>query len=290
MTGNENSLYNGAYSPVQQNPNVLYGSYNYTITLNTAQTGRTFQDRSYMFRIAPRPAGVPASANIWNINVRGKRGNIVQTYPATEYDFVPTFLELTQGDYIHFQWTGCDTNPDGNDGQGIDGTDRSNIVQIWDMSRNYPLSSTQMNSANLLFKDSALRDRMANIDQQNCLSAQELTSEANNGGTDVEDNPQNCMLLNQAGPRFSGALMKMDDVGTYAYMSTRNNDFSNRSQKAQITVKSSWAAWKTAVVVIGGVAAIGIGAAAGISSTPSATLSQRSPSSSTRSLVSAGCK
>jgi len=103
---------------------------------------------------------------------------------------------------------------------------------------------------------------MANIDQQNCLSYEELLSQQN-AGTAVEDNPQNCMILNQAGPRFSGALVKMNDMGVYAYMSTRNNHFSNRSQKGQITVKSNWAPWKTAVVVIGGVAAVGVGAAAG---------------------------
>jgi hypothetical protein len=96
------------------------------------------QDRSHVFTVAPRPANVPAEARIFNLNVRGKRGNIVQVYPAVEYDFIPNRLSVNRGDYIHFQWTGSNTNDPNNDGQGLRGSDRSNIVQINDRALNYP--------------------------------------------------------------------------------------------------------------------------------------------------------
>ena len=71
---------------------------------NTNQFGRTFQDRSYVFHIKKRPAAIPTTAKIYNLGVTGKRGNIVQTFPAHEYDFAPSKLSTAVGDYVHFQW------------------------------------------------------------------------------------------------------------------------------------------------------------------------------------------
>jgi len=234
------------------------------LATDTSQFGRTFQDRSYVFHIRPRPGGVNSLNRIFNLNVRGKRGNIVQAYPATEYDFVPTYFTGRTGDYVHFQWTGCDTNPAGNAGEGTSQTDRSNMVQVAAFGDSLPASDSWISSNTALFESKDLRSYMSMLGQTNCLSYDELLTKNANNQNDVETDTQNCMKLNAAPAYFDAGLIKMNQTGTFYYMSSRNNNFSNRGQKGEIDIVPLLPTWAIVIVVIGSAAFIASGVVAGL--------------------------
>lgn len=225
------------------------------LAVDTTQFGRTFQDRTHTFRIIRRPKGVSSSNRIFNLNVRGKRGNIVQTYPSTEYDYVPQYLYTRVGDYIHFQWTGCDTNPAGNAGEGRDGTDRSNLVQIVNAAASMPATEKWMaaNPKKVFLRDPKLRLRFATLDQTGCLTRSQLLAANGNNAGNAENDERNCGKLNAASPYFNGGLIRMNNTGTYHFMNTRNHNFSNRDQKGIVYVVPLLPNWAIGVVVTGAV-------------------------------------
>jgi len=255
--------FNDAKSPVHQDQYVQYGTdtdaRNLRLALNTNQYGRTFQDRSFMFLLSRRPAGVSDIQRIINLNVRGKRGNIVQAYPAVEYDFVPNQLQINTGDFVHYQWTGCDTNPN-YAGEGTQGTDRSNIVQLASSRENIPVTIDQQT---MFTTEKALY--LAHLNQYNgnvcasttdtncCFTLAQLQQLGN-----PNENPQNCAKLNDPSKaHFDGGIVQMKAAGTYYYMSTRNNNFSNRSQKGTVTVGTLLPTWGIVVAVAAAAAFIG---------------------------------
>jgi hypothetical protein len=254
---------NAGASPVNQNPIVTPSGMELELALDTSQFGRTFQDRTHVFKIAARPQGVSKLGRIFNLNVRGKRGNIVQAYPSTEYDFVPQILYARVGDYIHFQWTGCDTNPAGNAGEGKDGTDRSNMVQLPREDASYPITDTWAgsNPKKLLFKDPNVRLRFAQLDQVDCLTRDELLAANGNNANAAEQDLRNCGKLNAASPYFDGGVHKLNNTGSFHYMSTRNHNFSNRDQKGALIVQPLLPTWALGIVIAGAalfVAAAGV--------------------------------
>jgi len=240
-------------SPVKQDPYVdpfetPTGQYNLSLAIDTSQFGRTFQDRSHIFGIKKRPGGIEDDVRIFNLNVRGKRGNIVQAYPAVEYDFTPNHLHVRPGDYIHMQWTGCDTNPQNFAGEGRAGTDRSNIVQTKGPGYNYPAIWSKIPGDDRIFGDRNAAIRAAYLDQTNCLNFTSL----NNGNDD--QNVRNCMKLNAASPYIDLGLYKVRFQGRAYYISSRNNNFSNRSQKGTLISNPALAIFGVVIVSVGSAA------------------------------------
>ncbi|EFA76446.1 hypothetical protein PPL_10211 [Heterostelium album PN500] len=253
---------NGNNSPIKNNPNVLVEGQNLTLNINENQYGRTFQDRSHTFAIRPRPSSLK-DAKIWNIMVKGKRGNIQQAYPAMEYQFTPSQITMKKNEYVHFQWTGCDHNPAGNAGNGRNKLDRSNLVQIHSLGYGTPFKDDDYTSKNALLTDPADRLRFAQQDQVGCKSYAQLMADNNNNQNDIEQDPQNCAYLNAAPNTFDGGVHKMDRTGSFYYMSTRNHDFSNRDQKGAIHVTPLLQTWQIALIAVGCTLFVGLATAGG---------------------------
>jgi hypothetical protein len=203
--------------------------------------------------------------------VRGKRGNIVQVYPAVEYDFVPNRLKLKTNDIVHVQWTGSNTHNNeapagdgqaGNDGQGAQGTDRSNIVEVNGPNENFPIPYELSNiwrdvdligfvsddNENLnddknqylvtpmsyktenLSKDLALFFSTSSF--YKCIKSSTCTKSYESLGSTLNAD------LNNSPASFAGALVRFKrGKKVYYYICSRNNNFSNRSQKGSIIVE-----------------------------------------------------
>merc|ERR1711879_936104 len=262
-----NDPQNGVISPVQQNPTVDVGAWmqGLQLALNTAQTGRVFQDRTHKFYIAenlqtPGTGDLQfAENNILNVNVRGKRGNIVQTFPAVEYDFEPNDIVLVQGQCIHLQWAGSSTHNNGNpagDGQAGDagggrgGSDRHNLMQLMDKNSTFPAPLDK----------NVVDDFFANSIVFRTYTGEQVSTTTASGGRDAQayfmsggfwqreaeigtnadvnnDDPGELdVLLNNTPASMRGMTVCPQKAGTYEFTCTRNNNFSNRDQKLTINV------------------------------------------------------
>jgi hypothetical protein len=230
---------NITYNPLFNTDPLIFVDGQYVrLALDTAQLPRTFEDRSYTFDIINLPSNmnIDKTSSVYNINVQGKRGNIAQVRNCFEYDFVPNNLTLYDNDYVHFQWVGSDFNPLGNDGEGRAGTDRTNLVDI-------TIYDGYKHTQNNTFIPIDLINSFVYLNQltENCYSYDELIKQ--NKIVNTQD-IKNCALLNNATIYFNSRLFKIilgknNTNKTYYYMSTRNNNFSNRNQKGAISVFAS---------------------------------------------------
>ena len=220
-----------------------------------------------MVKFRPFLGVVPDTVNIYNLNVRGKRGNIVQVYPAVEYDFIPNQLSLSTNDYVHIQWTGSNTHNNGapggdgqtgDAGQGQTGTDRNNLVQVNGLSENFPLPF-EMTS---LWKEVELvalvnnvgNDTVAYLTPKSSIKTTDLVKDfalyfsssayyscvksttCTQSFEGLAAKPVDADL-NNSPASVPGALIRFTNSGAlYFYVSSRNNNFSNRSQKGSIRV------------------------------------------------------
>ena len=84
------------------------------------------------------------------------------------------------------------------------------------------------NNPNLSSQD--LATAFASSGYYRCVAA------ATCGAESVETKATLQQLLNNASPSFEGAILRFNRAGTYHYICSRNNNFTNRSQKGQLTV------------------------------------------------------
>lgn len=122
------------------------------------------------------------------------------------------------------------------------GTDRNNIVEVLDPVDNYPVpfeNSTMFSGAKLIWSSSretkTLQDvavSLASVGYYTCLTGCRSSPKAKK--TTLNN------LLNNADASYRGLVLQLSR-GEYHYICSRNNNFSNRSQKGMITVmKKPW--------------------------------------------------
>merc|ERR1712223_411567 len=202
---------------------------------------------------------------VQNVIVQGKRGNIVQTFPAVEYDFWPKTVTLkANSDCVAFSWTGSNTHNNGNPagdgqagdaGEGRGGSDRSNLVQIIDKNSTYP-APMDKNLVTDFFQNSKVyrtyTGELVNSGQGNTAkdaqvyfasagyfnTVSQIANDGNlqNNQDNVGGNARLQVLLNNSPASMRGMTVCPEVPGEYEFTCTRNNNFSNRDQKLTIKV------------------------------------------------------
>lgn len=251
-----------------------------SIALNTDQSGRTFQDRSFVFNVQQRSDEDADCDKIINVATMGKRGNIVQSYPAIEYDWSPDNVNVKQGECLDFHMHGSDFNAakNPNNGEGWKYSDRTNLMQKSEASHNFPAFNSVLEQEESFFNEDERYD-LAWLGQKKALEAggHKCLSEDDDDVDDENNDPRICGKLNYA-PNYYKKLKKVDaSEGSYDFISTRNNNFSNRAHtlhievgegnldaanaelRAQEAARSTAVAGTVAGVIVGAIILAGVG-------------------------------
>ena len=127
------------------------------------------------------------------------------------------------------------------------GTDRSNIVQTLGPDVNYPIPWEK--NENNMFENVEVLWTSTQVDLDDLSSEDIAVSFASAGyyrcqrsevcADSVEAKTPMNQLLNNAPASFEGALLRFRSEGTYYYICSRNNNFTNRSQKGRIVVREA---------------------------------------------------
>jgi hypothetical protein len=237
------------------------------LAINTAQTGRTFQDTSHTFLVCERPSGASGTwggKTLFNVNVRGKRGDIVEVFPAIEYDFEPQMVFIEPDQCMHFQWEGSNTHNNGDNGgdgqtgdagEGREGSDRSNLVQTRALDENYPwtydkLSPTFFDSVTC-FHPLFPATTVSSQDCQLTLGSAGFYRSVTDAKTLIATSSTNTGLLDYLLDNVSGAFrqgiivcinpnaISSGETLSFSFISTRNNNFTNRSQKLNLMITTT---------------------------------------------------
>jgi len=172
-------------------------------------------------------------------------------------------MNVNQGDMIHFQFHGSDFNAkrNPNNAEGWQYSDRTNLVQTEDSNHQFPLDWDTYDGETF-FDSYAQAVEFALLDSEANLKEKGAQCEEFEAGDDNENNdPRNCGKLNYASARWSPTANTRGDGQTglfainhprtkYSFVSTRNNNFSNRSNKWLVTV-SGLMGWEKALIGTG---------------------------------------
>ncbi|XP_014664364.1 PREDICTED: protein DD3-3-like [Priapulus caudatus] len=162
-----------------------------------------------------------------------KNNPVVEIFPGYNLDLRLAINTAQFGRTFQDRWTGSNTNPDNNDGQGRAGSDRSNVVLQETRAYVEGSGAPYKGFPEYGHWGRSYPRRLGNVTLLG-LTREDLTTLAI---LDTHQYGGEMSELDDAGTYFDLGPRKVTETGVFHYMSTRNNNFSNRSQKGKLVVR-----------------------------------------------------